>query len=135
MILIQEFKDCTTSDKFIKRYREINEFCLTIGIPAPNDLDVFCSLGSTEQMAVLSYRLGVNSSASAKVARKKWIGYQDNDGNIFLRKHRSDTNAIAQMGQFLFSDPYVQNMEVTQSFEVGRFTAVKMMDIYVFFDS
>lgn len=134
-VLIQEFENKGLSDRFVRKYKAINDICRFMGVSAPRDIEQFRSLGPTEQMAVLAYREGVNYSATTRASRKKWVGYQDKDGDMFLPRGRDDMDALYQIGDFLLSDPSIQNMEVADSFEKGSYVIVKGIDIFVIFEA
>ena len=132
MKLKQLRKDVYASN--LAAYKEMNRVLAEhFGHPVHDDIEVFKSQGSLEQIAILAYRIAIDLSASSKVSVEKWKALITVNGEMIFNRKEDDINELFGLGKFLQANPNASIEKEGTAMSVNEYIVVKLFGCDIIF--
>ena len=117
----------------LESYKALNELSKAMGDLVHDDLELFSTLTTMEQVAVVAYRVTVDHAVTSKDCIDRWLALVTVTGEMTIKNEDADINELVDLGHFLITSPQVGFKRDGKAIVVDEFLVVRVFGIDLVF--
>lgn len=117
----------------LESYKALNELSRAMGDLAHDDFELFSTLSTMEQVAVVAYRSTVDHAATSKDCIDRWLALVTVTGEMTINNEDADINELLDFGHYLITSPQVRFKRDGKAIVVDDFLVVRVLGLDLVF--